>query len=383
MIGDARELFPLDPYVAHLNHGSFGSVPHIVRQHRRRLQDEHDANPMRLVTGDLWTRVAAARDQAATFLGAEPGICALVNNATYGAALALNTLDLVPGDEIVVTDHGYHAVSLAVEDLSRRKGIKIVEASVDLEASVPSTVDAIAGRISERTKLVIVDEISSPTARLHPIREIVAAVRQSGVPILIDAAHTPGMLPRPLSGVDPDFWVGNLHKWAFAPGGTALFRASAHWKDRLNPLVVSHGHTLGFPHNIEQQGTHDYTSWLAAPTGLTLFDRYGQREIQQHNASLAAHGQRVIGAALGLTSAELPDPGEGISMRVIPLPEDLVTDSESGFALRQRIADELATEVAINYWRGRGLLRVSAQIYNRPEEYERLAESLPSLLRRP
>jgi isopenicillin-N epimerase len=382
MIAGARELFALDPNVAHLNHGSFGAVPIPVRRERIRLLDEYDSNPLRVVTGDLWDRVAANRTAAAEFLGADPELCALVINATFGVGLTLNSLRLQPGDEIVISDHSYHAVTLAVEDQVKRFGAKVVVAPVGLGADAAETVAAITDAVTERTKLVIVDEISSATAQRHPIAELSERLRRMGVPLMVDAAHSPGMLPRPLGGIDPDFWVGNMHKWAFAPGGTALLRVSADWRDRLVPLVVSHGHLDGYPRNVEQQGTRDHTAWLALKTGLSIFDRFGEAEIQRHNTELAAYGQRVIGEALGLAADSLPDPGEHVSMRVIPLPPGLVTDQESVLRLHRRIEDELATETAINVWRGEGLLRISAQIYNAPEEYDRLAEGLPSLLKR-
>jgi isopenicillin-N epimerase len=199
---------------------------------------------------------------------------------------------------------------------------------------------------------------------------------------MVDAAHAPGMLPRPLDGVDPDFWFGNMHKWAFAHGGTAVMRVSAGWRDRMAPLVVSHGHPQGYPQSVEQQGTRDHTPWLALKAALAIFDLFGQAEIQRHNTELAAYGQRVIGEALGLSPADLPDPGAHVSMRVIPLPPGLVTDQLAARALYRRISTELAAETGISVWRGAGLLRISAQIYNTPEEYERLAEGLPSLLQR-
>ena len=382
MIANARELFVLDPHTAHLNHGSLGSVPIPVRQERLRLLDEYDANPLRVVVGDLWDRVASNRTAAAEFLGADPDLCSLVINATFGVALALNTVRLGAGDEVVITDHSYNAVTLAAQDQVGRFGAKVVVAPIDLDAGVAETVAAVTGAITERTKLVIVDEISSATAKRHPVAELAERLRQLGVPLLVDAAHSPGMVPRPLSGVDPDFWVGNMHKWAFAPGGTAVMRVSADWRDRVAPLVVSHAHLDGYPRNVEQQGTHDHTTWLALKAGLAMFDRFGEAEIQRHNTELAAYGQRVIGEALGLDPAALPDPGDHVSMRVIPLPPGLVTDQLSVRALYHRIVDELTTETAINVWRDEGLLRVSAQIYNRPEEYDRLAEGLPSLLKR-
>jgi isopenicillin-N epimerase len=374
----ARDLFVLDPSVAHLNHGSFGSVPTIVREARQRLLDEFDANPMRLVTGDLWERTGAARDRLARFLGAEPDLSALVGNVTQATSIVLNTLDLKAGDEILLTDHSYNAVTLAAEDLVARRGIRVVTVPVDLGR--PTTEAVIAG-VNVRTRLVIVDQISSATAVLHPVAEIAAALRKRGVPLLVDAAHAPGMLPLPVFGVDAEFWVGNLHKWAFAPAGTALLRVAPEWADRMVPLAVSHGHLDGYPARLEHQGTRDFTTWLAAPTGWEIFARYGETQVQRHNAELAALGQRMVGAALGLDPAQLPDPGPGVSMRIVPLPPGLATDYPAAGALRRRIADELGVEVAVNPWRGRGWLRVSAQIYNAAGDYERLAAGLPALLK--
>jgi isopenicillin-N epimerase len=149
----------------------------------------------------------------------------------------------------------------------------------------------------------------------------------------------------------------------------------------MTPLAVSHAHPQGFPAHIEHQGTRDFTVWLAAPTGLTLFERFGERTIQRHNEELAHYGQRVIGQALGLSPEELPDPGPGVSMRIIPMPAGHAVDLPEMLALRKRIADELRCEVTFNPFRGRTYLRVSAQIYNSEADYDRLADGLPALLR--
>ena len=380
MFSGARDLFALDPHVAHLNHGSFGALPHVVRDAWRHALDEYDANPTGLVTGSLWPRVTQARHLAATFLGADPDLCALVLNATSGMAVVLNSLDFATGDEVVITDHSYHAVTLAAHDLIRRFGVKVIVAPVDLDSTPERTVSAITDRVGDRTKLVIVDEISSATAQWHPTAALAEALRERGVPLLVDAAHSPGMLHQPLSDVDPDFWVGNLHKWAFAPGGTAILRVTPAWRDKLVPFVVSHAQRDGFPANIEQQGTRDYAPWLTMSTALSFFEQIGETESRQHNAALAAYGQQVIGEALGLEPSHLPDPGHNISMRVIPLPDGLITDHDAALRLRAHIARELATEVAVNLWRDQALLRVSAQIYNTPAEYDRLATHLPALL---
>jgi isopenicillin-N epimerase len=189
------------------------------------------------------------------------------------------------------------------------------------------------------------------------------------------------MLPVDVSDLGADFWVGNLHKWAYAPRGTALLAVAPAWRRRIEPLVVSWEQEQGFPLSVEYQGTIDYTPWLAAPTGLFTLRTLGWEAVRQHNGALAAHGQRVVGAALGMDPAGLPEPGDPeISMRVVPLPAGLATNSAEAIALRAYIADKLATEVQVSSWNGRGLLRLSAQVYNRADEYDRLAERLPAAL---
>jgi isopenicillin-N epimerase len=378
-IPGARLLFSLDPAVAHFDHGSFGAVPIGVQRAQQRLRDEVEANPLRFYAVGLADRVAHTRRYLAAFLGADPEGSALISNTTTGVALALGSLDLRPGDEIVTTDHGYGAVRLAVEAACARTGAVHRTVALPLAPTDDEVVDAVAGAVTERTGLVIVDQITSPTARLFPVARITAALRPTGVPVLVDAAHVPGQLAVDVADIGADFWVGNLHKWAYAPRGTAVFAVAPAWRERVRPLAVSWEQEAGFPGRLEWQGTLDYTPWLAAPIGLFTLRTLGVETVRGHNAELAAYAQRTVGAALG---ADLPPASPGVSMRVVPLPPGLATDVKAARDLRRRIADELGFELAVNAFQGRGLLRLSAQVYNRADEYDRLAERLPAFLAR-
>ena len=178
-----------------------------------------------------------------------------------------------------------------------------------------------------------------------------AAARDAGVPVAVDGAHAPGMLPVDVGGTGADFWVGNLHKWAYAPRGTAVLAVAPAWRERIEPLVVSWEQPTGFPARVEWQATLDYTPWLAAPIGLFTMRNLGVDAVRAHNVALAAYGQAVVGAALDVPPDDLPDPGPGVSMRLVPLPAGLATDWTEAAALRQRIADDLATEVGITHVR--------------------------------
>lgn len=374
-----RELFSLDPDVAHLNHGSFGSVPIRVQQAQQQIRDEIEWNPMAMYGRDVTARIADARGRLADFLGADRAGCAFVANATSGTAVVLNSIGFAEGDEVIVTDHLYNAVDSALERLRRSRGVIVTRVGVELDATDPEIVASLLAAVRPgRTKLMIIDHVASATAKLFPVADIAAALRGSGVALYADAAHSPGMLPDPVERLGVDFWVGNLHKWGYAPRGTAIFHVAPEWRDRLAPVIVSRGDLEGYPANVERQGTRDISGWLAAPTGTDLLTELGFAGCRQHNEQLAAVGQRVVADALGVRHR--PHPGPGVSMRVIPLPSGVATTPAAADALRDRIAAELRTEVNINAWNGVGLLRLCAQIYNTPDEYGRLADGLRELL---
>ena len=367
--------------MTYLNHGAFGAVPLGVQRAQQRLRDEIESNPLKFYAQGLVDRIIHTRRHLATFLGADPEGSALLSNTTAGVSLVLQSVRLGPGDEVLLTDHSYGAVTLAVRRQCRRAGATARTVALPLAASEAEMVSRVRAALRPgKTKLVIVDQIASATAQVLPVQEIAAAAREHEIPVLVDAAHVPGMLAVDVEAIGADFWVGNLHKWAFAPRGTALLAVAPAWRRRIDPLVVSWEQDAGFPLSVEFQGTIDYTPWLAAPTGLFTLRTLGFAAVQEHNRALAAYGQRVVGAALGLAAAELPDPGGPSAMRVVPLPAGLATTQAEAQALRQHIADKLAAETAVNAWGGRGWLRLSAQVYNRPDDYERFAERLAPLL---
>ena len=368
------DLFPLDPELAYLNHGAFGVVPVPVQRAQQRLRDEMESNPTAFFTRGLYDRLAHTRRHIAAFLGADPAGCALVPNASAVTQIVFNTLGLVAGDEVLLTTHGYGAVRLA----TGRLGLRVVEAHFPAGAADDEVLAAIAAAVNPgRTRLAIVDHVTSPTAMVLPVARIVAALRERDVPVMIDGAHAPGMLPVDVSAVGADFWVGNAHKWAFAPRPTALLVVAPRYWDRVQPLVVSWQQPEGFPSAVEYGGTLDYTAWLAAPTGLHFLRTLGVDRVRQHNADLVAYGQRVVAEALG--TAPVPGPwSPHVSMRLVRLP--VPGAEEVAAPLRLEIASKLRCQVPVVAWSGQLFVRLGAQVYNRREHYDRLAAGLPGLL---
>ncbi|WP_330333685.1 aminotransferase class V-fold PLP-dependent enzyme [Streptomyces sp. NBC_00536] len=367
-------LFRLDPDIAHLNHGSFGAVPIPVQEAQRALREEAHADPDSFFIGAP-DRVAEARTRIAAHLapGADPETMAFVSNATEGANLALGALRLADGEEILVTDHGYGTV---VEAAARRA--PLVRVAVDPSLPDEDAVrEAVLAGLTPRTKVAVLDHISSPTARVIASPRLLADLAERGITTIVDGAHALGMLAEPLAG-RADFWFGNVHKWGYAPSGSAIIAVpDAGHRAAIRPLVPSWEDHHGFPRSLEGRATVDYTGWLAAPAGLDLLAGLDAVKVRAHNSALAGYGAELLARLPGLVP--LPHT-EGLAMRALRLPPGTAETQEGARALREEIAARLRIRVLIWPWKGGGGIRVCGQIYNRPEEYERLAAGLGALL---
>ncbi|MGW7002364.1 aminotransferase class V-fold PLP-dependent enzyme [Streptomyces sp. NPDC054933] len=371
----AQGLFTLDPTVAHLNHGSYGAPPVPVQRVQARLRDEQECDPDGFFA-DLPERIAAARTRISAALGAHPKRLALLTNVTEGIAVALASIPLGRGERILVTDHGYGVVTEAARRHAAEQGAELTVARLPLHAPDEAAVrDAVLAAVDDRTRVAVLDLVSSPTARRIAAPELLTELNARGVVTVVDAAHAPGMVAADVGGAD--FWLGNLHKWAFAPRATAVLAVGQEWLSRVRPLTVSWEHKRGFPASVEWRGTCDYTPWLAAPTGFELLERLGAQRVREHNDRLAAYGQRVVDEHTGLH----PLPAtRGVAMRALRLPPGWAENQQTAQGARVAIRRQLGANVAVSPWPGGGVLRISAQLYNRPEEYRALATGLAQFL---
>ncbi len=256
------EAFGLDPDVLHLNHGAFGVAPAAVRQAAAAWRERAERNPHRFNRVEAGGLVAAARERAAAFLGVEASRAAWVRNVSEGVSAVLGSLELRPGDELVTSTHGYGAVRKALGRHAARAGARVVEAAFPVGAADDVIVSAYAAACSARTRLVVADRITSPTATVVPVAAVAAAAAAAGAPVLVDAAHAPGQLPDDIAALGADHWVGNLHKWAYAPRGSAILwsRPGAD----VTPTVLSWQLDDGYAESFDYPGTWDYAGWLAA-----------------------------------------------------------------------------------------------------------------------
>lgn len=375
------EEFLLDPSVTFLNHGSFGALPRSVFQAQDRLRLEMEREPVEFLARHLYPRLFAALGEIGALLGARVDDLVFVRNATEGVAAVLSSLEVGPGDEILTTNHRYGAVSQAMRRHAAQRGAVVIEAEVPYPLESPAQVtEAVAAAMNERTRLLLVDHITSPTALIFPVAALATLARARGVPIFVDGAHVPGHLPVRLDELGLDFWTGNLHKWAFAPRGTAVLWLHPRWHGRVHNPVTSHLYDQGLHEEFHWTGTYDPTPWLAAPAGLRAHAALGGPALAVHNHALVQEARQVLASALGTTLPHPDDASMYGNMATIPLP--ITGDDAAGAqALHDALIDRYRVEVPIVPWGGRTFVRISGQAYNSPEQYHRLATALRALCR--
>jgi isopenicillin-N epimerase len=388
------KFWPLDPNVTFLNHGSFGSCPRPVLAFQSALRDRLERQPIQFLVRELEPQLDAARAELARFVGADPDNLVFVSNATTGVNAVLCSLSFEAGDEILVTDHEYNACRNAVNFAAERARARVVVAAIPFPLSKPSdVVGRLLERASPRTRLVVIDHVTSQTSLVLPIESIVRKLANRGIDTLVDGAHAPGMVPLNVESLGAAYYTGNCHKWICAPKGAGFLYVRRDRQATVRPLVISHGANSPrtdrsrFQIEFAWTGTHDPSAFLSVPEALRVMGAQlpgGWPELMQRNHVLALAVRQTLCDALRI---QPPCPGEMIGALVsLPMPDAPEGQpSKSPLYLDQlqdRLLERHGIEVPFIPWPAwpKRLLRVSAQLYNSLPQYERLAKALAAEL---
>jgi isopenicillin-N epimerase len=387
--GEIFRHWTLDPAITFLNHGSFGACPTPILEYQAELRARMERQPVQFFVRDLEGLLDEARAELAAFLRVQPETLAWVPNATAGVNAVLRSMELRPGDELLTTDHEYNACRNALEFVAARAGARVVVARVPFPVSGGGeAAAAILARVTDRTRLALLDHVTSQTALVLPITELVTALQTRGIDTLVDGAHAPGMLDLNVGSIGAAYYTGNCHKWLCAPKGAAFLHVRADRQTAVRPTSVSHGANSPrrdrsrFLMEFDWTGTDDPTACLSVPAAIRFIGSLlpgGWPAVRDHNRRLVIAGRRVLCDALG-QAPPCPESMIG-SIASVPLP-DGSADPPASALYADPLQDELLAawqvEVPVIPWPAppKRLVRISAQLYNDMSDYRRLAEAL-------
>jgi len=372
-----RKHWMLNDEIAFLNHGSFGATPIVVLQHQQDYRVQMERQPVDFFvrqSAELIRKVAA---DLADFLGANADDLALVENATAGINAVLRSYPWKVGDELLMANHAYPAVKNTAYFVARQFGITVREFEVPFPLRDDEEIlRSFAKSINRNTRIAVIDHVSSPLAIIFPIEKMLAICHAHGVKALVDGAHAPGMLPVNLNLINADWYVGNCHKWLFAAKGCAFLWAASHARDFLQPPVISVQADASFPRNFDWVGTRDFSAWLSISAAIDFYKSIGASQIPEklHDFAIAMATQLA-------SDWQVKIPAKPImfgSMVTLPVPVKDEITQEIANQWRDILWRDKQIEVPFFAINGQLWLRISAQIYNRVSDYERLSHAITS-----
>lgn len=379
----------LDPGIVFLNHGSFGACPRAVQEHQAQLRRRMEAEPVRFFMREMEAMLHQARTDLATFLGADPEGLAFVNNATTGVNTVLASLPFGSGDELLVTSHEYPACRNSLDATAARVGATVKVAKIPFPlTSAEKVIDAVLAMVTPRTRLVLLDHVTSQTGLVLPVGPLVREIENRNIPVLIDGAHAPGMIDLDIDGLGASFYTGNCHKWLCAPKGAAFLSIRQDHRKNIRPLVISHGAkarlgaTTRFRLEFDWVGTDDPTAFLSIGSAIKTVGSMvedGWPEVRKRNRELALSARSLLCNSLGI-DPPCPDRMIG-SMAAVPIapgnPEPPPSPPHRD-PLQDRLFFDSSIEVPIVSWPAppHRLLRISAQLYNTEAQYRFLVDKI-------
>ncbi len=385
-------LWALDRSITFLNHGSFGACPRVVLEKQTELRARLESEPVRFFVRELPDLLEGSRAILSDFLDADPDDVAFVGNATGGVNAVLRSLRLESGDELLVSDQEYNACRNALEVKAEECGAKVVVAAIPYPLrSADQVIEGFLARVTPRTRLAMIDHVTSQTGLVLPIDRLAAELRSRGIAVLVDGAHAPGMVPLSLRRLGVDYYTGNCHKWICAPKGAAFLWVAPKHQGLVRPPVISHGWNSTrtdrsrFRLLFDWQGTWDPTAYLCVGEAIRYLGGLfpgGWAELRARNRTLALAARELLSRTLGVAPAA---PEEMIgSLATVPLPDDPAPRRPVGTAideidpLQEALYQRHRIEVPIVNWPAppRRIVRVSAQIHNQMADYEHLARAL-------
>lgn len=376
---ERRKLFRLQDDCVFLNHGSFGATPIGVLEAQQVWRDKMERQPVRFMTREYGPALRAAADALGKQVGADGDNIVFTDNATAAISSVLRSIRWNAGDRILITDHCYGGVRNIVEYVRDRYGVEIAEAKVGLPIASDEAIEqAIIDAMDKPIRLALIEHVSSPGAAVFPIERLVSVCRQRGAQVLVDGAHAVGSISFDMARIAPDYYASNAHKWLFAPKTCGWLWVDPRHQRNIQPPVISWGYRDTMKDRFDWPGTRDFTPWLCVTDAIEFWRSMGAERLQRRNYALAVEAQAMLCEAWGVQSAVAPE--KLASMATIPLPVATPATRDNALKMHDAI-NEHGVEVPVIPFGDQLWVRVSAQVYNQPSDYEALAQAVKRIIR--
>ena len=377
-MNDIKQNFLLDKNITFLNHGSYGSCPIPVFEDYQKWQRKLEKQPVEFLTNDLWEALKHSRVTLSKFVGCDEDEVLFFSNPTSAIANVINSLNLNDGDEVLMTDHEYGALVRQWNLWGEKNNVKIKQQKVPVPVtSKDMFIDNFWRGVSKKTKVIFISQITSPTAIIFPVKEIVDLAKNKGILTIIDGAHVPGHIDLNIHSLGCDFFTGAIHKWLCGPKGSSFLFVKKSHQDWVKPIIHSWGKEGNDPgpteflQDFQWQGTRDMSSFLTIPKAMDFFGRH----IQPNQEYCRKMTLEVFSNFISMLGTEpLTKGGQWIGQMVShPLPMNAPLE------IKDILMEKYKVEIPIFEWNGNRYIRSSFQVYNEKKDIDSLMSALDSI----
>jgi isopenicillin-N epimerase len=378
--------------VTYLNHGSFGPAPRPVREAQARWTAELQRQPMEFFVRRLEGLLDEACAALGQFVGADARDLVLVDNATAGMNIVARSVELQPGDQVLLTDHEYGAVRRLWQKTCQAAGAELIVRRLPWplleDDSAEQLVEHLVAACTDRTRLLVASHVTSATATTLPIAAICQAASQRGVPVCVDGPHAVAMLPLAIEQLGCDYYTASCHKWLSAPFGSGFLWVRRRHQPRIRPAITSWGGSVGgrdssWKDEFTWGGTRDPACWLAIPEAISFLEDHGIESFRDQTHDLVNTARRQLLELTGLQSP-LPESRQWYGpMAIVPLPPnpDATTGHGHVDPLQRTLQQQFGIETPVTTLHKHRYIRISCHLYNTAKDIDHLvgalSESLP------
>jgi isopenicillin-N epimerase len=374
----ARSTFFLKRNIAHINHGGVGATPRKINDARHRYQILLEKMGGRFVEDELFPRLRNATIALAKFIGQDGDGLVFMPSATEAIGTVISNIPVISGRQIIISEFSYPSVKEIVSAKASVSGAHVFEikhdfcqGSVLLERS-DVLINKYRQALEKATAFVVIDHMCTRTGAVAPLAMLVRLCHERGVPVLVDGAAAPGAIPIDLKTVVPEFYVGTAYKWLFAPKGSAFLWTAPEWRDRIRPLIFNKAPDIGFQESFARMGSCDRAQFLVIPDAIDVWKRLGGETLYNWNRQMVAAASEMLSCWWGSRSWSNDTPLG--PMNLIELPE--YYNGVDRASLQKKLYYDCGVDTRILSLKGRNWVRISAQIYNTPSDYRKLARCM-------
>ncbi|MBK8599452.1 MAG: aminotransferase class V-fold PLP-dependent enzyme [Flavobacterium sp.] len=375
-----KSQFLLNPEITFLNHGSFGACPIPILENYQYWQKELEREPVQFILKKAPIYLQTAKEAVAQFVGCDADDFFFTANPTIAINTIMRSMDLQPGDEILTTNHEYGAMDRTWNFYCEKSGAKYIRQNISIPIqSKEKLLEEFWSGYSAKTKIVFLNQISSATALIFPVKEIIQKAKSLGLITIIDGAHVPGHIDLNLTELDPDFYTGTLHKWMLAPKGCSFLYVKKERQSDIDPLIVGWGYQSENPSNSrfldyhQHQGTRDISAFLTAPAAIQFLNDHNWKEKSTIAKQLILENYERFCTLLG-TQPICPISSEFLGqMCSIPI------NTSDPVALKEMLYGEYKIEIPIMKIDHGTFIRISLNAYNNSKDLDTLFDALSSI----